>query len=112
MPKVVSLRRRRAQQAPHEDLRGASLQSNGGFFMSQVQAQRLTRTIGTLQIVILALVAITALVHLRLGIGMSLGGFGARGPGGPPPGGTPRPQGGPPGGFNMFQYLPLPLPIL
>jgi hypothetical protein len=88
--------------------------------MTQVNAQRLFRTIGTLQIAIIVLVVITALVHLQRGIGMSVGGFGG-GPGGGPPGGAPggapsgapgRPPGGAPGGFNMFQYLPLPLPIL
>ena len=78
--------------------------------MSQVQSQRLTRTIGILQIAIIALVVITALVHLQRGIGMSLGGFGGGAP--PPGGGANRPQGGPPGGFNMFQYLPLPLSTL
>ena len=68
--------------------------------MSQVSSQRLVRTIGTLQIAIVVLVVVTALIHLQRGIGMSAGGFG----GGPP--------GGAPGGFNMFQLLPLPLPIL
>jgi hypothetical protein len=68
--------------------------------MTQVQSQRLQRAIGILQIAILALVAITALIHLQRGIGMSFG----SGPGGPPPGGG---QGGPPpGGFGLFQYLP------
>jgi len=78
--------------------------------MSQVQSQRLQRTLGTLQIVIIALAVITALVHLQRGIGMSLGGFGGGGrPGGSPPG---PPPGGGSGGFNIFQLLPLPLPIL
>jgi len=72
--------------------------------MSQVQSRRLLRTIGTLQIAIIILVAITAFIHLQRGIGMSAGGFG-----GGPPGGRP---GGPPGGFNILQALPIPLPIL
>jgi len=38
--------------------------------------------------------------------------FGGGPRGAPPGGGAGRFQGGPPGGFNMFQYLPLPLPIL
>jgi hypothetical protein len=80
--------------------------------MSQVTSQRLSRTMGTLQIAIVVLVVITALVHLQRGIGMSAGGFG----GGPPGGAPGRPPGGPPGGapggFNIFQLLPLPLPIL
>ena len=83
--------------------------------MSQIQSQRLKRTIGTLQIVIIALVVITALIHLQRGVGMSMGDFG--GPGGPPPGGgagrpPAGPPGGPPGGFNIMQALPLPLPTL
>ena len=84
--------------------------------MSQVNSQRLFRTIGILQIAIIILVVITALVHLQRGIGMSAGGFGGappRGAQGGPPGGAPGgPPGGAPGGFNMFQLLPLPLPIL
>ncbi len=80
--------------------------------MTQVNSRRLFRTIGTLQIAIIVLVAIAALVHLQRGIGMSAGGFG----GGPPGGAQGRPPGGPPGGapggFNIFQYLPLPLPTL
>jgi len=84
--------------------------------MSQVNSQRLFRTIGTLQIAIIILVVITALIHLQRGIGMSVGGFGGGPPGGAqggPPGGAPGgPPGGAPGGFNMFQLLPLPLPIL
>ena len=75
--------------------------------MTQVQTQRLHRTIGTLQIVILALVVVTALVHLQRGVGMSMAGFGP--PGG---GGAGRPQGGAPGGFNIMQLLPLPLSTL
>ncbi len=76
--------------------------------MSQVQSRRLLRTIGTLQIAIIILVAITAFIHLQRGIGMSAGGFG-----GGPPGGRPGgPPGGPPGGFNILQALPIPLPIL
>jgi len=66
-----------------------------------------------LQVAILALVVITALVHLQRGIGMSMFMFGGGPRGGPPPGGgAGRFPGGPPGGFNLFQYLPLPLPIL
>src|SRR5262245_4864037 len=84
--------------------------------MSQVNPQRLFRTMGTLQIAIIILVVITALIHLQRGIGMSASGFGGGPPGaaqGGPPGGAPRgPSGGAPGGFNMFQLLPLPLPIL
>jgi hypothetical protein len=85
--------------------------------MSQVQSQRLQRTIGTLQIVIIALVVITALVHLQRGLGMILGGFGGPGGrGGPPPGGFggggPGGPGGPPGGFNIMRLLPVPLPML
>jgi hypothetical protein len=68
--------------------------------MSQAQAQRTQRTVGILQIAIIVLIVITALVHLQRGMGMSLGGFGG------------RPPAGPPGGFNMFQYLPLPLATL
>jgi hypothetical protein len=84
--------------------------------MSQVQAQRLQRTIGVLQIAIIALVVITALIHLQRGVGMSMGG-GPGGPGGPPPGGSEgRPPGGqpggPPGGFNIMQLLPIPMPML
>jgi hypothetical protein len=75
--------------------------------MTQVPARRLQQTIGVLQIAIVALVVITALIHLQRGIGMSFGG----GPGGPPPGsgqGGPPPggAGGAPGGLNLFQYLP------
>jgi hypothetical protein len=89
--------------------------------MTQVQAQRLRAAIGPLQIAIILLVAITALIHLQRGIGMSFGGGPPGGfQGGPPPGGG---QGGPPGGFqggppggqggfNIMQMLPLPLPIL
>jgi hypothetical protein len=81
--------------------------------MSQTTARRLVRTIGTLQIVIIVLVVITALIHLQRGIGMSAGGPPGGRPGGgqagPPPGGAP---GGAPGGFNILQILPIPLPIL
>jgi hypothetical protein len=78
--------------------------------MSQATSQRFVKTIGTLQIVIIALVVITALIHLQRGIGF-LGG-------GPPGGG--RPGGGqagpPPGGggqgFNIMAMLPIPLPYL
>lgn len=76
--------------------------------MSQASSRRLFRTIGTLQIAIIILVAITALIHLQRGIGMSLGGPPGGGPGGAPGGGP----GGAPGGFNIMQLLPLPLPIL
>src|SRR6266511_5013729 len=81
--------------------------------MAQVQSRRLLGSLGPLQVAILALVVITALVHLQRGIGMSMFMF-CYGPrGGPPPGGgAGRFPGGPPGGFNLFQYLPLPLPIL
>src|SRR5215216_1948204 len=77
--------------------------------MSQVSSQRFVRIIGWLQIAILVLIAITALIHLQRGIGMSFGGPPpGGGQGGPPPGGGG--QGG--GGFNIMQFLPLPLPIL
>jgi hypothetical protein len=84
--------------------------------MSQASAGRSQRAIGALQIAILVLIAITAIVHLQRGIGMSLGGFGG-GPGRFPAGGAPGgfPPGGPggaPGGFNIFRLLPLPLPTL
>jgi len=80
--------------------------------MSQAQSQRLSRTASRSQIAIVALVVVTALVHLQRGIGMLAGGFGG-GPGGRPggpPGGPP--PGGPSGGFNIMQALPLPLPAL
>src|SRR2546425_1003381 len=77
-----------------------------GYRMSQATSQRFVKTIGTLQIAIIALVVITALIHLQKAIGMSFGG----GPGGPRPGGGP---GGPPpgggGGFNIMAMLPIPL---
>jgi hypothetical protein len=74
--------------------------------MSQVQARHVQRTIGVLQIAILALIVITAFVHLQRGISMSMGGFG----GVPAPrAGAGRPFGGPPGGFGILRYLPLPL---
>jgi hypothetical protein len=76
--------------------------------MTEAQSRRVAKTFGALQIAILVLVVITALVHLRLGI--TLGGFGGGAPrGAPPPTGAVRPPGGPPAGFNMFRYLPLPL---
>jgi hypothetical protein len=81
--------------------------------MAQVQAQRLQRTIGMMQIAILALVVFTALVHLQRGIGMSMFMFGGGARGAfPQGGGTGRFPGGSPGGFNIMQALPLPLPIL
>jgi hypothetical protein len=82
-----------------------------GYRMSQATSQRLVRTIGTLQIVIIVLVAITALVHLQRGIGFLAGGppGGGGGQGGPPPGGGGG-QGG--GGFNIMALLPIPLPML
>ena len=81
--------------------------------MSQIQSRSLSRTMGRSQIAIVALVVVTALVHLQRGIGMLAGGFGGGPPGGAPggrPGGPP--PAGPPGGFNIMQVLPLPLPIL
>jgi hypothetical protein len=77
--------------------------------MSQAAtSSRLSKTIGTLQIVIIVLVAITALIHLQRGIGMSAGGPpGGGGQGGPPPGG-----GGGQGGFNIMSMIPIPLPML
>ena len=75
--------------------------------MSQATSQRLVRTIGTLQIVIIVLVAITALIHLQRGIGMSAGGPPGGGQGGPPAGG-----GAGSGGFNIMAMLPIPLPML
>src|SRR5262245_8644124 len=81
--------------------------------MAQAQSRRFLGSLGTLQYAILALVVITALVHLTRGISMSMFMFGGGPRGGPPPGGSAGSfQGGPPGGFNMFQYRPLPLPIL
>jgi hypothetical protein len=76
--------------------------------MSQATSRRFS-AIGTLQIVIIVLVVITALVHLQRGIGF-LGG-------GPPGGARPAGQAGPPpggaqGGFNIMQLIPLPLPYL
>jgi hypothetical protein len=81
--------------------------------MSQATSQRLVRTIGTLQIVIIVLVVITALIHLQRGIGFLGGGPPGGRPGGgqagPPPGGG----GGPGrGGFNILAMLPIPLPFL
>ena len=81
--------------------------------MSQASSQRLVRTIGTLQIVIIVLVVITALIHLQRGIGFLGGGPPGGRPGGgqagPPPGGG----GGPGrGGFNILAMLPIPLPFL
>jgi hypothetical protein len=77
--------------------------------MSQATSQRLVRTIGTLRVAIIALVVITALIHLQKAIGMSFGGGPGGGsggrPGGPPPGGGQ-------GGFNIMAMLPIPLPIL
>ncbi len=80
--------------------------------MSQATTRRLVRTIGTLQIVIIVLVVITALIHLQRGIGFLGGGppGGGRpggGQAGPPPGG-----GGGQGGFNIMQLIPIPLPFL
>ena len=75
--------------------------------MSQATSRRFS-AIGTLQIVIIVLVAITALIHLQRGIGF-LGG-------GPPGGARPAGQGGPPpgggGGCNIMAMLPIPLPYL
>jgi hypothetical protein len=80
--------------------------------MSQATSRRFS-AIGTLQIVIIVLVVITALVHLQKGIGFLGGGppGGARpaGQAGPPPGGGP---GGGQGGFNIMAMLPIPLPYL
>lgn len=69
--------------------------------MAQVQTQRISRGLGTLQIAIIALVVITALIHLQRAVGM-LGG-GASRPVGPPPGG---------GGFSILQLIPIPMPFL
>jgi hypothetical protein len=82
--------------------------------MAQAQSRRLWASIGPLQIAILALVAITALVHLQRGISMSMFMFGGGPRGGFPPGGggAGRFPGGAPGGFNIMRMLPLPLPIL
>ena len=75
--------------------------------MSQATSRRFS-AIGTLQIVIIVLVVITALIHLQRGIGF-LGG-------GPPGGARPAGQAGPPpgggGGFNIMAMLPIPLPYL
>jgi hypothetical protein len=91
--------------------------------MSQAQSRRFLGALGPLQVVILALVVVTALVHLQRGISTSAflfgGGFRGGPPGGGPPGGGFPPgggagrfPGGPPGGFNIMRMLPLPLPIL
>jgi len=81
--------------------------------MSQATTRRLVGTIGTLQIVIIVLVVITALVHLQRATGMLAGGPPGGRPGGgqagPPPGGGP---GGGQGGFNIMRVLPTPLPFL
>jgi hypothetical protein len=71
---------------------------------SQATARRVGGRIGALQIAIIALVIITALIHLQRAFGMMGGGPGG-GQGGPPPG-----AGG--GGFNIMQALPLPLPYM
>jgi hypothetical protein len=77
--------------------------------MSQATSRRLFRAIGTLQIVIIVLVVITALIHLQLGTRVFAGG---------PPGGRPAgaqagpPPGGASGGFNIMQMIPIPLPFL
>src|SRR5688572_20853353 len=76
--------------------------------MSQATSRRFS-AIGTLQIVIIVLVVITALIHLQRGIPMGGGGPGG-GQAGPPPGGGG--PGGASGGFNIMQLLPLPLPTL
>jgi hypothetical protein len=85
--------------------------------MSQTQSRRFLAALGPLQVVILTLVVITALVHLQRGVSTSAflfgGGFRSGPPGGGPPGGgAGRFPGGPPGGFNIMQMLPVPLPIL
>ena len=81
--------------------------------MSQATSRRFS-AIGTLQIVIIVLVVITALVHLQRGIGFLGGGppGGARpaGQAGPPPGGGGGPGGA--GGFNIMSVLQIPLPYL
>src|SRR4051794_6940604 len=77
--------------------------------MAQTYARR-SSSIGPLQIAIIALVVVTALVHLQRWVGMSSGGFAGGPPGGRAggaPGGGPRG-----GGFNIMQMLPLPLPML
>jgi len=77
--------------------------------MSQVTSHRLSRAISTLQIVIIALVVITALIHLQRGIGFLGGGP----PGGRPGGGQAGPPpGGGGAGFNILAMLPIPLPYL
>jgi hypothetical protein len=87
--------------------------------MAQTQSRRLGSMIGPLQIAIIALVVITALIHLQRGLGMlgggPGGGFGGGPGGGPPPGANGGPGGPPPGaggGFNIMQLIPLPLPVL
>jgi len=81
--------------------------------MSQATASRRVNAIGTLQIVIIVLVAITALIHLQRGIALSAGGPPGGGPGGGQ-GGPPLGGGGGPGrgGFNIMAMLPIPLPML
>jgi hypothetical protein len=77
--------------------------------MNQATSTRRFSAISTLQIVIIVLVAITALIHLQRGIGFLTGGPpGGGGQGGPPPGGG----GGQGGGFNIMAMLPIPLPML
>ena len=81
--------------------------------MNQATSSRRFSAIGTLQIVIIVLVVITALIHLQRGIGMFAGGPPGGRPGGgqagPPPGGG---FGGGRGGFNILSVLPIPLPYL
>ena len=100
--------------------------------MNQEYSRRLFGVIGILQIAIIALVLITASIHLQRGISMSVGGFGGRPPGVPPggfrggfpgrpPGGSGRGfpgrppgrfGGGAPGGGSILQWIPLPLSTL
>lgn len=75
--------------------------------MARTYDRRSSSGIGPLQIAIIALVILTALVHLQRWVGMSSGGFAGGPPGGRAGGG---PRGG--GGFNIIQMLPLPLPML
>jgi len=80
-----------------------------GSFMNQATSSRRISAIGTLQIVIIVLVIITALIHLQRGIGFLGGGP----PGGRPAGGQAGPPpGGGRGGFNILQLIPIPLPYL
>lgn len=77
-------------------------------------SRRLFGTIGILQIVIIALVLVTAGIHLQHGIGMVGGGLGRGTPGGSGsfPGRPPAGSGGGPPGASFLQFIPLSLSTL